>query len=44
MPDNAKPTNEVTRKTPAREILANGAAWMNGQIMPISEARLPVND
>ena len=24
--------------------LAKGAAWMNGEIMPINEARLPVND
>ena len=24
--------------------LSTGAAWMNGQVMPLSEARLPVND
>jgi len=24
--------------------LSRGAAWMNGQVMPLSEARLPVND
>ena len=24
--------------------LAKGAAWMNGEIMPINKARLPVND
>ncbi len=24
--------------------LAKGAAWMNGEILPLSEARLPVND
>ena len=24
--------------------LSNGAAWMRGKIMPISEASLPIND
>ena len=24
--------------------LAAGAAWINGTVMPIAEARLPIND
>ena len=29
---------------PETNPLATGAAWMSGQVMPLSEARLPVND